>query len=549
MTTTSKPTKETRQIRRVAQEVFGYDQLRPGQGEAVQALLAGYDTLVVMPTGLGKSAIYQIAGLLRPGATIVVSPLLALQRDQVEALAEQDAGKAAVVNSTIPAAARKAAIEDLENEELEFLFLAPEQFGDKEMLTRLQAVQPSLFIVDEAHCISAWGHDFRPSYLRLGAVVEALGHPPILALTATASPPVRQEIVERLGMREPQVIVAGIDRPNIWLGVEKFSDEILKEQTLLERVRQAEKPGIVYAATKAHAEQIATALNASGIKAAYYHAGLKARERDQIQASFMADEVDVIVATIAFGLGVDKPNVRFVFHYDISASIDAYYQEIGRAGRDGQKAQARLFYNPGDIKLHRFFAGSGQIGETELLQVVEAMPDEAGAPVTTQMLSEETGLSQLKVTTALNRLAELGLVEILPTGEIVRRPDDTNLDERVEQALLAQENYRQFKQSRLEMIRSYAETSECRRTYLLNYFGEEIDQPCGFCDNCEAGAAMVKKVDDYPFPLNSRVSHPSWGEGLVLRYEGDKMFVLFDQVGYKTLAASVVVEQGLLSLA
>lgn len=543
----SKTTKKTARIRQVAQEVFGYDRLRPGQSEAVQSLLDGHDTLVVLPTGLGKSAIYQIAGLLRPGATVVVSPLIALQRDQIEALAEQEAGKAAVVNSSIPAAHRKAAFDDLENDELEFLFLAPEQFGDEQVLNQLQAAQPSLFIVDEAHCISEWGHDFRPSYLRLGAVVEALGHPPILALTATASPPVREEIVERLGMHEPRIIVSGIDRPNIWLGVEKFSDEAAKERALLERVQQAEKPGIVYVGTKQHAENLAEALNAAGIKAAYYHAGLKTQERNRVQASFMSDEVDVIVATIAFGMGVDKPNVRFVFHYDISASVDAYYQEVGRAGRDGQEAQARLFYNPGDIKLHRFFAGSGQIGERELLQVIEAMPDEGDTPLTAQRLSEETGLSQLKVTTALNRLAELGQVEILPTGEIARREDEAALDEKVEQALLAQENYRQFKQSRLEMMRSYAETSECRRTYLLNYFGEDADGRCGFCDNCAAGAAAADRQGDYPFPLNSRISHATWGEGQVLRYEGDKLFVLFDEVGYKTLAASVVVEQGLLT--
>src|SRR4051794_19043672 len=267
-----------------------------------------------MSTGYGKSAIYQIAALLIPGPTVVVSPLIALQRDQVEDLEHEDAGGAAAVSSFVAAGARREALEELAEGELEFLFLSPEQFSKEEVLADVTAAQPSLFVVDEAHCISEWGHDFRPDYLKLGAVAEAIGRPPILALTATASPPVREEIVERLLMRSPEVLVRGFDRPGIWLGVERFHTDHAKHQALLERVAAEPKPGIVYAATRRMAEQLASELVEHGVSALSYHGGMRRRKRVQAQEAFMGDEIEVVVATTAFGMAVDKPNVRFVFH-------------------------------------------------------------------------------------------------------------------------------------------------------------------------------------------------------------------------------------------
>src|SRR3954468_20650973 len=255
-------------IRRAAHEVFGYEKLRPGQHEAVEAITSGRDVLALMSTGYGKSAIYQIAALLIPGPTVVVSPLLALQQEQIEELDDTPAtGGAAGVNSLIPESARREALEELEHDELEFLFMAPEQFSNQEVLAEVAAGKPSLFVVDEAHCISEWGHDFRPDYLKLGAVAEAIGRPPVLALTATASPPVRKEIVERLGMREPDVLVRGFDRPNIWLGVERFHDAHAKRRALIERVRDEPKPGIVYSATRKIAEDLAEELREAGVDA------------------------------------------------------------------------------------------------------------------------------------------------------------------------------------------------------------------------------------------------------------------------------------------
>ncbi|MDF2762775.1 MAG: ATP-dependent helicase RecQ, partial [Thermomicrobiales bacterium] len=363
------PSDLKRVVDRAARERLGYEQLRPGQEEAIASLLQGRDTLVVMPTGSGKSAIYQIAGSLIPGATIVVSPLIALQRDQVEAIAEMDVGGAALVNSALPAAEREDALDEFERGATEFLFLAPEQFANEETFARVQASKPSLFVVDEAHCISEWGHDFRPEYLRLGAVVEALAHPRVLALTATASPPVRQEIVERLGMREPRATIRGFDRPNIRLAVEGFADEEDKRQALIARVVDAPKPGIVYAATRKHTEDLAAALGEQGTNAVAYHAGMSGAERSRVQEAFMSDAADVIVATTAFGMGVDKLNVRFVYHLDVSESVDAYYQEIGRAGRDGDPAEAILFYRPEDLNLRRFLAGSGQVAADQMARV------------------------------------------------------------------------------------------------------------------------------------------------------------------------------------
>src|SRR5579885_3224876 len=314
-----------------------------------------------MPTGSGKSMIYQAAGLLMHGPTIIVSPLIALQRDQVESIEEQQVGSAALLNSTIHAGEWREVIESFNHGNLQFLFLAPEQFNNEETLAQLKAAHPTLFVVDEAHCISEWGHYFRPEYLRLGSVIEELGHPRVLALTATAALPVRTEILERLNMRDPRVVVQGFDRPNIWLGVETYYDESEKKRALLERVSEAEKPGIVYVATRKHAEEIATGLQERGVKAAFYHAGMRAKEREQVQNAFMQDELEVIVATTAFGMGVNKENVRFVFHYDISDSVDSYYQEIGRAGRDGEQADAILFYSSKDLGIQRFLNSSGKV--------------------------------------------------------------------------------------------------------------------------------------------------------------------------------------------
>src|SRR3954469_613909 len=419
-------------IARVARESFGWDELRPGQADAAAAVIEGRDTLAVMSTGYGKSAIYQIAAVLIPGPTVVVSPLIALQREQAEELEEQGVGGAANVNSTVSAGGRREAFEELEDDELECVFITPDDLAREDVQAELAAAKPSLFVVDEAHSISEWGHDFRPDYLKLGAVAEALGGPPILALTATASPPVREEIVARLGMRDPALFVRGFDRPNIWLGVEHFRDEEHKKRALVERVAAEPKPGIVYAATRRGAEQYAEDFRAAGVDALAYHGGMNKREREAAQERFMDDRLEVIVATTAFGMGVDKSNVRFVFHSEVADSVDSHYQEIGRAGRDGAPARAVLFYRSEDLGLRRFFAGSGQVDLEEIQRVADAVAEHAG-PVDPVELREQTSLSQTKLTTAVSRLEDVGAIEVLPTGYVtptgdVRVSDEATLE-------------------------------------------------------------------------------------------------------------------------
>ncbi|MBV9082362.1 MAG: ATP-dependent DNA helicase RecQ [Acidobacteriaceae bacterium] len=470
-----------------ARKNFGFESLRAGQEDAVRALLDGNDSLVVMPTGSGKSAIYQIAGLMLEGATVVVSPLIALQKDQVDAINAAEGPDAVVVNSAQRIADARAAIEKIEEGSGKYIFLAPEQFRKQETIEVLEKANVALFVVDEAHCISEWGHDFRPDYLDLGPVIQRLEHPVVLAMTATASPQVRDEIVQRLGLRNPKLFVHGFDRPNIYLRVDSFKTESDKLDALVHRVHWADKPGIVYVATRKNAETIMHALEKENVRAVFYHAGLKASERTEIQERFMSGDAEVIVATNAFGMGIDKADVRFVYHYDVPDSIDSYYQEIGRAGRDGEKAEAVLFFRDEDMGVQKFLTGEGKLETEQIEKVAQAIANQNG-PVQPEQIAPETDLSERKLTRVIQRLQDVGGVEKLPTGEVVVN-EDVDLNEVAEAAADEQQHRKDTKRARLRKMQEYAHLNSCRREFLLGYFADNFTGPCNNCDNCRAAVA------------------------------------------------------------
>jgi ATP-dependent DNA helicase RecQ len=475
-----------------AKKLLGFPSLRAGQESAIRSLLEGRDTLLVQPTGSGKSAVYQIAGALREGTTVVVSPLIALQKDQADAIASSRLNQTAVVNSTLSAAEERAVFERIDAGQVGYIFLAPEQLSKPETLDRLRAANVSLLAVDEAHCISQWGHDFRPDYLGLKHVIEALNHPPTVAMTATASNEVRKEIIQRLGLQNPSVFVHGFDRPNISLRVDLFSSRNEKRDAVLRRVEYADKPGIVYVSTHKNAETIAEELQQNGVHALFYHGGLKARQREEIQNRFMSGEVPVIVATNAFGMGVDKPDIRFVYHADVSDSLDGYYQEIGRAGRDGEPAEAVLFYRPQDISSQQYKTGSGSVDARALESVAQAL-EQHHRHATREELARETSLSQRKITNIVHKLEEVGAARQLENGEIEAARERT-CAEITETAAMYQQQHKQLRRQRLLEMQGYAETRMCRREYLLHYFGDDYAGPCGNCDRCDRAGIRPAKV-------------------------------------------------------
>jgi ATP-dependent DNA helicase RecQ len=532
-------------LRTTAADVFGWDTLLPEQLTAMEWVLQGEDTLVVMPTGSGKSAVYQVPAAILPGPVVVVSPLLALQRDQIAGLPEGDrAPRAVALNSDLGAADTEAAWEAVRRGEARLLYLAPEQLAKDEVVERLAEAGPALFVVDEAQCVSSWGHDFRPDYLRLEQAVRRIGGPPVLALTATAAPPVRREIAERLGMRGPRLMVTGFDRPNIRLEVRRFQDDDDRRRAVVERAAAQAKPGIVYAATRKDTEYYAGELAALGLAAEAYHAGLRAAERARIHDAFLSGAADVVVATSAFGMGIDKEDVRFVLHAALPGSLDAYYQEIGRCGRDGQPALAVLHYRPQDTGMQTYFAARAP-GRDTLSEVADAVHDHREDPAGLDELREDTGLSRNRVTAAVNLLEEADAVATGEEGE-VRPVPGVPPGQAVERAARTAQAHRETDRSRVEMARAYAETTGCRRQFLLGYFGEEYDGPCGNCDPCDEDGSEHEERERpaHPavsaYPVGAEVRHARWGEGTVLSQDGDRITVLFDQAGYRTLALDAV---------
>lgn len=533
------------QLEKVARDLFGWPHLRPAQLEAMEAIMAGRDLLAVMATGSGKSAIYQVPGVLLPGVTLVVSPLIALQHDQITGLAATDAPTAVAINSHIRGSAADLAWKTVRERGAEYIFLAPEQLTNDAVLDALLDGGISLIVVDEAHCVASWGHDFRPSYLRIGDAVTRLGHPTVVALTATASPVVRREIVEQLGLRDPVIVASGFDRPNIRLQVSHVVDDDDKREAVLAATIAADKPALLYTTTRNDAETYAAQHISAGIRAVSYHAGLTRPQRADVHARFRGDDVDVVVATSAFGMGIDKADVRAVIHASVPDSVDNYYQQVGRAGRDGKPALAQLFYRQQDLGLARYFTAGG-VNEEMLAAVYAALRGTTKSKRLSD-LRAELGAHERTVTNALNLLTEAGLAE--PAGDGYRACRRVTPARAVAAAVDIAEKRERIDTTRVEMMRGYAETRDCRRQFLLSYFGETLPQPCGNCDRCDANVhrgrdAAPEAVGDWP--VNVAVRHKQWGRGVVMSIEDDRITVLFDDYGYRTLSLEAISKSAVL---
>ncbi|HYY41813.1 MAG TPA: RecQ family ATP-dependent DNA helicase, partial [Pyrinomonadaceae bacterium] len=393
---------------------FGFADFRAGQREVIEAILAGHDTVVVMPTGGGKSLCYQLPALLQDGATVVVSPLIALMKDQVDALRARDL-PATFINSSIDFEEQKARIGGVRQGRFKLIYVAPERFRSNFFVEALRSVNVSLFAVDEAHCVSTWGHDFRPDFLRLKTAIQEVGRPQVVALTATATPYVRADIIEQLGLLEPRAFVSGFDRPNLSINVVHTQKD--REKIVHVRRLATEQPGgsgIIYSSTRKSVEQVARALREAGLSVVAYHAGMEDAERVRAQDEFMSGAKQMIVATNAFGMGIDKPDIRFVAHYHLPGSIEAYYQEIGRAGRDGLPSTCVLLFNYADKRTQDYFIEGSYPPPEVIAKVYEALvgTGQQRIELSTREIATRAALrNEMAVQSALIILEKAGHIE------------------------------------------------------------------------------------------------------------------------------------------
>jgi ATP-dependent DNA helicase RecQ len=474
------------------EKYFGFREFREPQGEVISQILQGNEVFVVMPTGGGKSLCYQLPAVLLSGVTVVVSPLLALMKDQVDSLRTRGIS-ATLINSTLTPAEQQRRIRQMRDGEFQIVYIAPERFRSRSFLEALGQVTVALFAVDEAHCMSQWGHDFRPDYFRLGEVLHSLGRPQVAAFTATATPEVRADIVKRLGLDDPALFVAGFARPNLRFSV----TETERESTKYDRLRtlvSRHKTGIVYCATRKRVDQVSDFLKECGVKVVSYHGGIHDEAREAAQNQFTQNRCDVVVATNAFGMGIDRPDLRFVAHFEIPGSLEAYYQEAGRAGRDGEPAECELLFNYADTRVQEFFInGSNPTPELirRVYQLLQNLANAAGEVVMSiqdladRIDSENNDMAVHSAITILDRAGVIDRYDI--PGKRIR---GTRLMKRelsafhlpIDTAALKEKEKRD--RAKLKSVIDYAYGRECRQKLILRYFGDPDLTDCGACDIC-----------------------------------------------------------------
>jgi ATP-dependent DNA helicase RecQ len=487
----------------VLEKYFGFREFLDAQEEVITAITGGADALVVMPTGGGKSLCYQLPALLLEGTTVVVSPLIALMKDQVDALQRRGIS-ATLINSSLTPAEQRERIQALARGEFKLVYIAPERFRSRSFLEALGQSTIALFAVDEAHCLSMWGHDFRPDYFRLDQVLETLGRPQVAAFTATATPEVRRDILTHLGLREPREFVAGFARPNLKLLISQVAGEAQKYERLHALIRE-NKTGIVYCSTRKRVEAVAETLKLAKISSILYHGGMSDDEREQAQNEFMEGRRDIVVATNAFGMGIDRSDIRFVVHFDVPGSVEAYYQEAGRAGRDGEAATCDLLFNHADTRVQEFFIEGSNPPLEVIVQIYEMLRREADDKHELQISIKEMAArlsfegNDMMLSSSLHVLDREGYIDRFDIpGRRVRGTRLLKPEVRGPQLQLDADRLREKERrdrAKLKLMVDFAYARTCRQQAILRYFGEADPARCGNCDICLETAGPSRAPD------------------------------------------------------